>query len=216
VATRKRLLIAATGLFAERGFEHVGVREICRAANANVAAVNYHFGDKARLIRAVIDSALEIVQKFADHAMNAGPRATPEARLLHYVRTHLERSSTSAAARRAAVLRELLRREVMNPTEAGRHIFEQALRPRLDYLAQVVAALLGPGASPTLVRQCVMSVQAQCLLPPSMPAAFGFARPLTRPELERLARHVVEFSLGGMRARGRGARRAPSGQPSRR
>ena len=43
--TRERLLKAAEALFAERGFKRVTVREICLAARANVAAVNYHFGD---------------------------------------------------------------------------------------------------------------------------------------------------------------------------
>ena len=47
--TRDRLLKASTRLFADRGFKHVTVREICRAARANVAAVNYHFGDKLGL-----------------------------------------------------------------------------------------------------------------------------------------------------------------------
>ena len=43
-ATRKRILDHAAALFAERGFEKVTIREICRGAGANVAAVNYHFG----------------------------------------------------------------------------------------------------------------------------------------------------------------------------
>jgi AcrR family transcriptional regulator len=201
VATRKRLLVAATELFAARGFEHVGVREICREAGANVASVNYHFGGKARLISAVIDAALETVRGFSDHATNAGPGATPEAKLLHYVRAHLVRSPKSAAARRGAVLRELLRRELVAPTQPGRHIVEQALRPRLDYLRDVVGALLGPGAPPALVAECVMSIQAQCLLPVSMPVVLGLPPRRTRADLERLARHVVEFSLGGVRAR---------------
>ena len=48
-ATRARLLAAAGRLFADRGFKKVTVREICRAARANVAAINYHFGDKLGL-----------------------------------------------------------------------------------------------------------------------------------------------------------------------
>src|SRR6185436_11294059 len=45
--TRQRLIDAAARLFADQGFENVTVREICKASQANVAAVNYHFGDKA-------------------------------------------------------------------------------------------------------------------------------------------------------------------------
>ena len=57
-ATRARLLAAAERLFADRGFKKVTVREICRAARANVAAINYHFGDKLGLYREVLQLSL--------------------------------------------------------------------------------------------------------------------------------------------------------------
>ena len=47
--TRQRVLEAAGEVFAERGFRAATVREICQRAKANLAAVNYHFGDKERL-----------------------------------------------------------------------------------------------------------------------------------------------------------------------
>ena len=56
--TRERLLDAAEGLFARRGFRATTVREVTRAAGANVAAVGYHFGSKEGLIREVIDRRL--------------------------------------------------------------------------------------------------------------------------------------------------------------
>ena len=52
--TRARILYAAEALFAERGFEVVSLREITGAAGVNVAAVNYHFGSKDKLIDAVV------------------------------------------------------------------------------------------------------------------------------------------------------------------
>lgn len=52
--TKERILSAAQSLFAEKGFEAVSLREITTMAEANVAAVNYHFGSKDSLIEAVI------------------------------------------------------------------------------------------------------------------------------------------------------------------
>jgi AcrR family transcriptional regulator len=52
--TPDRLLDAASRLFAEKGFEGASVRAITRAARANLGAVTYHFGSKARLRNAVL------------------------------------------------------------------------------------------------------------------------------------------------------------------
>src|SRR6202161_4745138 len=51
--TRTRILDAAEGLFAERGFRGTSVRAITGLAGANLAAVGYHFGSKAELLAAV-------------------------------------------------------------------------------------------------------------------------------------------------------------------
>ena len=51
---KRRLLTAAEFLFAERGFDAVSLRDIVKAAKANVAAVNYHFGGREELIELII------------------------------------------------------------------------------------------------------------------------------------------------------------------
>src|SRR5262245_38883527 len=53
-ATRERIVAAAERLFAEHGVAGTSVRAITEQAQVNVAAVNYHFGTKENLVRAVI------------------------------------------------------------------------------------------------------------------------------------------------------------------
>ncbi len=53
--TKDRLLSVAEELFAEHGFERTSMRTLTTAAGANLAAVNYHFGSKEGLYRAVFE-----------------------------------------------------------------------------------------------------------------------------------------------------------------
>lgn len=54
--TRDRLIAAASELFAAQGIEAVSLREIVRASGArNTTALQYHFGDRAGLVRAVLE-----------------------------------------------------------------------------------------------------------------------------------------------------------------
>ncbi len=51
--TPDRILDAAEALFVEHGIEATSMRMIARAARANLAAANYHFGSKEALVQAV-------------------------------------------------------------------------------------------------------------------------------------------------------------------
>lgn len=52
--TREALFNAATELFAARGFSAVTVAEIAQRAGVNKALINYHFGGKLKLYRAIV------------------------------------------------------------------------------------------------------------------------------------------------------------------
>jgi AcrR family transcriptional regulator len=59
VETQERILDAAERLFALHGIEAVSLRQIGAAAGAaNHFAVQYHFGDKPRLVRAIFERRL--------------------------------------------------------------------------------------------------------------------------------------------------------------
>ncbi len=77
--TRTRLVDAALDLLAERGEEGVTLRELTDAADANVAAVSYHFGSLKALCDASVEHALERYLGAQEEAVSAlGPESTLE------------------------------------------------------------------------------------------------------------------------------------------
>ena len=57
--TRAQIIAAAEGLFADKGFRAMTLRDVTRVAKVNLAAVNYHFGSKHDLMREVIGTRIE-------------------------------------------------------------------------------------------------------------------------------------------------------------
>lgn len=69
---RLRLLRAAIRLFALQGFAKTSTRELAEAAQVNVAAISYYFGDKAGLYRAALVEPMdptEDLARFTDPAL---------------------------------------------------------------------------------------------------------------------------------------------------
>lgn len=196
--TRQRLIDAAAALFAERGFQNVTVREICKASNANVAAVNYHFGDKAGLYRAVVTSAIQVMQETNELSQRAGEGMSPEDQIRGFVRVFVGRLTGDGPT---TWIHRLMAREMEHPTEALEMVMTQVVKPRLEYLCNVAAAVMGLPVTDPRVTRCVASLQSQCLLaarkvPPSLERHLG---PAMR-SVETAVSHIAEFSLGGMRA----------------
>src|SRR5260370_37608549 len=73
--TRGKLLEVAGRVFADRGYQATTIREICQRAGANVAAVNYHFGDKLGLYTEILHQSLRADQ--VDSIQNALVQNTP-------------------------------------------------------------------------------------------------------------------------------------------
>lgn len=69
VTTKDKILDVAEILFAEHGFNDTSLRTITSKANVNLASVNYHFGDKKTLVRAVLNRYLEAFMPAVEAAL---------------------------------------------------------------------------------------------------------------------------------------------------
>jgi len=63
IETKDRILDAAEQLFADQGFAATSLRRITAEAGVNLAAVNYHFGSKDALLRAVFERRINPVNE---------------------------------------------------------------------------------------------------------------------------------------------------------
>src|SRR5574337_550190 len=94
-STRDRILGAAEKLFAERGFDGASLRQLTSAAGVNLAAVNYHFGSKEKLVEEVFRrrlDALNTARLAALAELGSTHPATLEEVLAAYIRPALELS----------------------------------------------------------------------------------------------------------------------------
>src|SRR2546430_7906732 len=89
--TRQRLLQAAGEIFAEQGFRVATVRDICNRAGANVAAINYHFGDKENLYAAVLRYAHGCSIQRHPPDLGIKTDSSPQHRLAAFVRSFMNR-----------------------------------------------------------------------------------------------------------------------------
>lgn len=203
VETRARLLAAGARLFAERGYGHVTVREICSAAHANIAAVNYHFTGKAGLYTEVVRRAIDTMRGVTAEAVEAGRRRNAEERLRAYVQVFLSRAAAPDAD---AWIHHIMLRELSEPTEALDRIVEEVVRPRMQYLHTVVAELLGCEVDDARVARCAFSVHAQCMALVNRQIAERLNPAYGGPDAVRaMADHITEFSLAGLWALARSA-----------
>jgi TetR/AcrR family transcriptional regulator, regulator of cefoperazone and chloramphenicol sensitivity len=198
--TRERLLKAAEQLFAQRGFKAVTVREICDAARANVAAVNYHFGDKLGLYRQVMQGAIDAMCATTESARQAGAGQAPEEQLRRFVFVFLHRLMGAAGG----TIHQLIHREMRDPTPALDAIIDQGIRPRIEYLSGVIAAMIGCDPAHDAVLRCVGSIQSQAITysPNSVAERLGAPSRPTPAQIDETAEHIARFSIAGVYAVG--------------
>src|SRR6185436_14635514 len=132
--TRTRLIDAAGEMFAELGFHHTTVRQISKRAGANIAAVNYHFGDKTGLYTEVVRQSMRAARLDAVRA--AFEQNLPLEEILRAViKTRLE-------SLRSLDLGDwhfrIFAHELAKPTPAINVVVNEAIRPLYSRLCNLI------------------------------------------------------------------------------
>lgn len=199
--TRERLVMAAREVFSECGFQGATVREICRRAGANVAAVSYHFGSKDGLLAEALHfESLRLLQE-----TNAQADACPEIRLGLFIRDFmhmlLDENNASSQCR-------IMARELADPTPGLDKIVREAIAPLHDFLARLIREIVGSKTDEATLHRCVYSILGQCSFYHHSHPVLQRLHPELRfdsQEIDAIARHIADFSLNGLRALGKQA-----------
>jgi TetR/AcrR family transcriptional regulator, regulator of cefoperazone and chloramphenicol sensitivity len=198
--TKDRILEAAGRVFADKGFRDATVREICQAAAVNLAAVNYHFGDKERLY-------IESVKRAHRLRMEEGPMPEWPADVLPAQKLH---DFTYAFLRRVMAGDEsddwqaqLMLRELMQPTRACEELVRDYVRPHFALLQGIIAELVPPETGELERHRIGFSIIGQCL-------HYRIAQPILRLLLSehefrqndpaQLAAHISRWTLAALGA----------------
>lgn len=196
--TQSRLLDAAGRLFAAKGFEETNVREICKAAKVNIAAVRHHFGNKEGLYRAVV---VQSHQGFLDR--DPFPQfhtADDPAAALGHAIEHMLRIMLVQRGRHPYA-GQLISRELRSPTAVLDELIENVMNPLRTQLERIVAALLGDANTPRIRGQCTNFVIGLCVfhdLGKEALKRFGFPPPKRDADVPKLARLITQFALAGI------------------
>lgn len=195
--TRDKILNAAGEVFAEQGFEGATIRAITQRAGVNVAAVNYHFRDKAELYTRLMFDAC-CARKIADEVM-AQPIETSKKKLrtiiFHWLGYMLDPD-------RPEWQRLLMAREMANPTTALDALVENNIRPlRDDCLRPTLRELTDDRFDEKKLRYISASIMGQCHYYLQSKPVLDRLYPdfkIGKPEIIEIADHITEFSLAAI------------------
>lgn len=194
---REKILNAAGREFAEHGYKSTTIRRICRAADVNVAAVNYYFGDKQRLYLETVQQAhCRLSEQFP--VVPQLDESPPEVKLHGFIQAMLIRMIGGKAT---PWEQRLMLREVLHPTSACRDLVEQYFRPLLQMLLHIIAELVPDETSESQRDQFAFSIFGQCLFYRIAGDAIEMLRrdsSSSELSIEKLADHITRFSLAGI------------------
>jgi AcrR family transcriptional regulator len=192
--TREKLLEVAGPIFANRGYQATTIREICAGAGANVAAINYHFGDKLGLYTDVLQQSVRAAQLIA--VQNTLDQNTPPEDILRaLIRARLRSINGKDLPDWHS---RLLAHEWAQPTPALRQLVDKLARPISKRLLELIGGMIGLPANDDQTRLCAISVVGQVLayvLPGPLLAEIWPGLRMTPEQVDRIADHIADFSL---------------------
>ena len=196
--TKDKLVEAACEVFSEKGYRDSTIADICSLSGCNIAAVNYHFGDKEKLYacawRHAFDTSLKAYPPDGGLPEDAPAAEKLRVRINSLINRILDNGKVGYFSR-------MLFAEMANPTNAIDSVIEEAVMPQRQKMRQIISELLGKAATEENVCLCAICIMNIC----STFAVHNCLRKkLFMPDgkmsidKKRLAEHIYTFAIGGI------------------
>lgn len=197
--TRARIIESAGQLFGSGGFAETTSKAIARHAGVDLASINYHFGSRDGLYKAVLAEAHRRLINLQElERITSGGSSAPE-KLRQLIELIVSRAMGPTGWNAHVLARELL-----SPTSHLDVLFEEEMPPKFRVLAGILSEISQiPADDPALIR-CAISVGAPCaMLFVARRTESPLARQVERLPQSALVQHLLTFALGGLEAVGR-------------
>jgi AcrR family transcriptional regulator len=192
-------LNAACEVFAHNGYRQAKVKDICNRAGANVAAVNYYFGDKKSLYKEAWQHAL---QSLNESIFCESDDDSCQDRLRAYIGTLIRNFAAGGDLGRFS---RLYLMETVNPTGLIQDAWHDVIEPNRRKLHAIIRGIVGTQAEDLEIRFCELSIINQCRMFVTVKRndlEYMLGAPLSPELIERLAGHIADFSMAGIQAAG--------------
>jgi AcrR family transcriptional regulator len=202
VNTRQKLLEAAGEIFAKKGFWSATHEEICSKANANTAAINYHFKSKENLYIEAWKYSFE--KSNAKYPPDGGalPNDPAERRLRGRIISFLKRIADTETHDINIMIKERA-----NSTGLLAEVIAEKVEPVERGLISIIRELMGKEAKAEQIGFCLMGIRSMCFGPMLHKRSVNEDLKMQKPEffsldlgVEILADYIVRFSLAGIRS----------------
>lgn len=197
--TREHLMAAALPLFAERGYHATTVRQIVTMANANVAAISYHFRSKDGLYLEILKRGFaELERGLVGRSAWESEAVEPEERIRRFVRG---RVAPLLRSDRPSLYMKVMAWEGIQPSGLLPAFEDGAILPHMQQTGDLVRPFLPDDADDFEVLVTAVWLIGQCMIfhrAGAMLARHHAGPPADVPDL--MADRVATLAIAGLRA----------------
>ncbi len=201
-ATKERILLAAAELFAEHGYYGTTHQMMSEKADANIAAINYHFGSKENLYAKVWEFLCAISNRDYDACISRG--APAEEQLREFVQWRVKSVTDKGLM---GYLAQIGRREMSKPSPVYPELEERYMREKRSWFFSLIRDIVGHDLDPptiAMVAFCIYSplihlIEVIGIMQTSLDESQRQQCAAFWADTDKLAESIYAFALAGLR-----------------